>query len=85
MTALRNAAVVLAQMGMKTSENSSAADGHLMVASNYTQASDCDDGDPCTDDHFVNGKCMHYTKTCNDKYTLKTSIIAIREIAFILR
>lgn len=52
--------------GNETSENSSAADGHLMVASNYTQASDCDDGDPCTDDHFVNGKCMHYTKTCND-------------------
>jgi len=29
-------------------------------------ASECDDGDPCTDDHFVHGKCKHYLKTCND-------------------
>ena len=29
-------------------------------------ASDCDDGDPCTDDHLVNGKCKHFMKTCND-------------------
>lgn len=28
--------------------------------------SECDDGDSCTDDHLVNGKCKHFMKTCND-------------------
>ena len=28
--------------------------------------SECDDGDSCTDDHLVNGKCKHFMKICND-------------------
>ena len=35
-------------------------------SSSSQEPPDCDDGDPCTDDHFVNGKCMHYPKICND-------------------
>ncbi len=36
------------------------------ISASIMNASECDDGDPCTDDHFVHGKCKHYLKTCND-------------------
>jgi hypothetical protein len=29
-------------------------------------ASDCDDGDPCTDDLCINGMCVNTPKTCDD-------------------
>ena len=36
------------------------------ISALVNNASECDDGDPCTDDHFVHGKCKHFLKTCND-------------------